>query len=143
MDKRTKDALTAKVQQAIIDAVDAHWEETNKTAVEARKLVEAARKKSKKTIHTGNWVESYDLKVRHFGTHYGRSAEVSILGCKRTYSIDQQPSWHDQKGKQQFRVMCHENNERDDWHVETITDFEAAIQKSVVALIGHAYYNGE
>lgn len=145
MNSREQETLAVKVRSAVNVAVQAYFDDQNAEAVAARKAVKKARKKGIRK-EDDTWIEAYDVRVRHYGSSSGRNAEVTLIGSTRSYDITQMyandtylPKNMRAKPKWNIRIDNQGgDSEYGDRHVE---DFESAIQQSVVALLGHAYYH--
>lgn len=145
MNSRDVESLAVKMRSAMQLTMEAYFEEINAAAIATRRAVKKARRKGIKK-EDDTWTESYDVRVRHYGSSSGRNAEVTMVGCKRSYDITQvydgnawMPKNQRPPAKWNVRIDTQgEDSEYGDRHVE---DFEALIQQSVVALLGHAYYH--
>lgn len=146
--------LTVTIRSAVVEAIDAHFAAERARADKSRADTRKARKKGIKEPGAG-WIEKYDLTVEHIGTIYGRDAHVKLNGVDRWYDVYQnavRPSKARYGGKltqkPQWRIRLHQKDSQGNWNDQVLweldtEDFESAVQNCIVALLGHAYYDGE
>lgn len=144
MNGRDTEALAVRVRTATQQVVEDFFAERNAVAIASRKEVRKARKKGIRK-EDDTWTEAYDVRVRHYGSSNGRNAEITLIGSKRSYYIEQEYDPYSylpkaQRAKPKWRIRI--DNEGEGSGFESSTDnFEAAVQNSIVALLGHGYYH--
>lgn len=144
MNSRDAEKLAVRVRTVTLLAVDTFFEEQKAVAIATRKEVKKARKKGIRK-EDDTWTEAYDVRVRHFGSSSGRNAEVTLLGSRRSYIIEQMYDQYNylpkaQRSAPKWRIRIETEDEGIEYEPNT-DNFEAAIQNSIVALLGHGYYH--
>jgi hypothetical protein len=136
--------LSRSIQAAVAEVLEEHY----KTAKDVTKIVRAKMLKEDSVF-----TEMFPIRVVHKGTEKGRDAAISMDGCPLVFSVlqvnpqrkrswqtrlDAVPSWNVYVGTGVFDRY----EFTEDKVVETVENFESAVQKCIVALIGHVYYDG-
>jgi hypothetical protein len=125
------------IKKAVESAIEGHYKQDR----EVTKIVRAKTIKDRQHL-----TEMFPLRVEHIGHRTGRDAVITIDGCPRRFEVKQRTyegqrnNW--QKGaKARWDVQMF-NGTNYPVLVETVDDFQSAVQHCIVALIGHAYYDG-
>lgn len=132
--------LTEAIKKAVEQAVVDHY-------TVSRANVKAARQPKIPIAY--KLTEQFPIRVEHTGHHTGRDAKITMDGCSRHYEVVQdhykgqrnRTPWDKQKGKPAWVVRLY-TGDAVGAVVETTENFESAVQNCIVALIGHAYYDG-
>lgn len=144
MNSRDQETLAVRVRTATQLAVQAFFDEQNAEALATRKAVKKARKMGIRKEDDA-WVEAYDVRVRHYGSSSGRNAEIKLIGSKRSYQVEQVYEHHAylpkaQRSAPKWRVRI-DTVGGDSEYAPPTENFEAAVEQSIVALLGHGYYH--
>lgn len=138
-----------RVKVAVNEAVASY---TAELAVEYKARRDKDRKNRTRAVKRvgTQWVEEYDLRVRHEPVHGGRDCHISIEGCSRRFHIQQHGSYrmfnpYDDRSRKintnaKWWVYMYDVDEYECIQLGDHTNFESLVQQCICMMVGHAYY---